>query len=98
EVIANRAEEIITGQYGEYARVHPNDHVNASQSSNDVFPTAVRIAILERNRALSTELQRLASALRAKGDEFRDIVKSGRTHLQDAVPITLGQEFTAFGE
>jgi len=98
EVLANRAEEIITGQYGEYVRVHPNDHVNASQSSNDVFPTAVRIAILEGNRSLLQELQRLVDALRAKGDQFADIVKSGRTHLQDAVPITLGQEFDAFAE
>ena len=98
EVLANRAEEIITGQYGEYVRVHPNDHVNASQSSNDVFPTAVRIAILEGNRGLLLELQRLVEALRAKGDQFADLVKSGRTHLQDAVPITLGQEFDAFAE
>jgi aspartate ammonia-lyase len=98
EVLANRAEEIITGQYGEYARVHPNDHVNASQSSNDVFPTAVRIAILEKDRTLLQELQRLVDAFRAKGGEFADMVKAGRTHLQDAVPITLGQEFDAFAE
>jgi aspartate ammonia-lyase len=98
EVLANRAEEIITGQYGEYARVHPNDHVNASQSSNDVYPTALRIAILEKNRSLLQRLQRLADAFEAKGAEFADVVKSGRTHLQDAVPITLGQEFAAFAE
>jgi aspartate ammonia-lyase len=98
EVLANRAEEIITGQYGEYTRVHPNDHVNASQSSNDVFPTAVRIAILEKNRGLLLQLQRLVDAFHAKGEQFADMVKSGRTHLQDAVPITLGQEFDAYAE
>src|SRR5438034_1549192 len=70
EVLANRAEEILTGHYGEYTRVHPNDHVNASQSSNDVIPTAVRIAVLERNRALLSRLAHLEDTLRAEGQQF----------------------------
>ena len=100
EVLATRAEELlgVEGGRGEYTRVHPNDHVNAGQSSNDVFPTATRLAVLARSRPLLDELDRLIGALRAKGEEFAGIVKSGRTHLQDAVPITLGKEFNAYAE
>jgi aspartate ammonia-lyase len=100
EVLATRAEELlgVEGQRGEYTRVHPNDHVNAGQSSNDVFPTATRLAVLARSLPLLAELDRLIGALRAKGEEFAGVVKSGRTHLQDAVPITLGKEFNAYAE
>ena len=100
EVLATRAEELldVEGQRGEYTRVHPNDHVNAGQSSNDVFPTATRLAVLARSLPLLAELDRLIGALRAKGAEFAGVVKSGRTHLQDAVPITLGKEFNAYAE
>jgi len=77
--------------------VHPNDHVNMSQSTNDVFPTAIRIATLLLLDHLFPQLDALANALDEKGDEFKDVIKSGRTHLQDAVPVTLGQEFSAYG-
>src|SRR5260221_2365576 len=77
--------------------VHPNDHVNASQSSNDVFPSAVHIAAARTLGALIRALDHLASTLEAKAREFADVVKSGRTHLMDAVPITLGQEFAGYG-
>jgi len=96
EVLANRAEEILGGRRGEYRLVHPNDHVNMAQSTNDVFPTAVRLAVIREVRRLGAELSALAAALGDKGVEFADVVKSGRTHLQDAVPITLGQEFAAW--
>jgi fumarate hydratase class II len=76
--------------------VHPNDHVNASQSSNDVFPSAVHIAVAGRLGALTGSLDHLASALERKAGEFADVVKSGRTHLMDAVPVTLGQEFGGY--
>ena len=92
EVIANLANP----QRGEYKPVHPNDHVNMSQSTNDVFPTAIRIAATSLLGKLLPELQRLRDALDRKGDEFADVIKSGRTHLQDAVPVTLGQEFKAY--
>ena len=101
EVLAARAEELLgvdASARGEHTRIHPNDHVNASQSSNDVFPTATRLAVLDRATPLLAELDRLAAAFRAKGEEFAGVVKSGRTHLQDAVPITLGKEFAAYGE
>src|SRR5262249_37092279 len=76
---------------------HPNDHVNMSQSSNDTFPTAMHIAAAERiNHALLPSLKELRNALAAKGDEFADIIKIGRTHLMDAVPLTLGQEFSGY--
>ncbi|HEX3582322.1 MAG TPA: lyase family protein, partial [Thermoanaerobaculia bacterium] len=78
--------------------IHPNDHVNMSQSTNDVFPTAIRIATLLLLDELFAHLDALSSAFLMKGDEFKDVIKSGRTHLQDAVPITLGQEFNAYGE
>src|ERR1043166_4025341 len=78
--------------------IHPNDHVNMSQSTNDVFPTAIRIASLVLLHELFPHLDALAMAFLGKGDEFADVIKSGRTHLQDAVPVTLGQEFRAYGE
>ncbi len=97
EVIANLANISVGGKAGEYKPVHPNDHVNMSQSTNDVFPTAIRIATLMLLGELVPELDALASAFHAKGGEFEDVIKSGRTHLQDAVPVTLGQEFHAYG-
>ncbi|HEY2806033.1 MAG TPA: aspartate ammonia-lyase [Gemmatimonadales bacterium] len=97
EVLANRANEILGGKRGAYAPVHPNDHVNMAQSTNDVIPTAIRLGILLRLESLGTALTSLADAFLAKGKEFDGILKSGRTHLQDATPIRLGQEFTAYG-
>ncbi|HEX8960860.1 MAG TPA: aspartate ammonia-lyase [Geobacteraceae bacterium] len=96
EVLANRAAEILGGVRGDYHIVHPNDHVNMAQSTNDVFPTAMRLAAVRMVLALRPELERVAAALRRKGEEFDRILKSGRTHLQDAVPIRLGQEFAAY--
>jgi aspartate ammonia-lyase len=95
EVIANRATEIGGGKLGEYS-THPNDHVNYGQSTNDVFPTSMRLAALLELEKLYPVLDSLAAALEAKGREFHDILKSGRTHMQDAVPMRLGQEFTAY--
>ncbi len=97
EVISNRAIEIAGGVRGSKDPIHPNDHVNMSQSSNDTFPTAMNIAAVEEviNR-LSPSVRELRDALAAKSDEFKDIVKIGRTHLQDAVPLTLGQEFSGY--
>jgi fumarate hydratase, class II len=95
EVIANRATQILGGNVGEY-HVHPNDHVNMAQSTNDTIPTAVRLGALWRLDELVGTLQTLVDALHTKADEFDDIVKSGRTHLQDAVPVRLGQEFGAY--
>ena len=97
EVLANRAAEILGGKKGEYALVHPNDHVNYGQSTNDVFPTAIRIAVRVYLEELFPVCERLAAAFKEKGREFDDVVKSARTHLQDAVPIRLGQEFAAYG-
>ena len=97
EVLANRAGEILGGKRGEYGKVHPNDHVNMAQSTNDVFPTAMRLAALHMLDRLNPELAALAASLHKKGKEFDHILKSGRTHLQDAVPIRLGQEFEAYG-
>ena len=96
EVIANRAIEIMGGKRGEYKLVHPNDHVNMSQSTNDVFPTAMRVAALLFLKELDLVLARLEKALSAKAKEYDSIIKSGRTHLQDAVPIRLGQEFSGY--
>ena len=93
EVIANRAIELLGGRKGSYSVVHPNDHVNMSQSTNDTMPTALRIAALSSSVGLISALKGLASALKAKSREFSSVIKSGRTHLQDAVPMTLGQEF-----
>jgi aspartate ammonia-lyase len=97
EVIANRANEILGGKLGEYAQVHPNDHVNYGQSTNDVFPTGMRVATLLALETLYPVLDKLASTFHAKAKEFHDVMKSGRTHMQDAVPIRLGQEFAAYG-
>jgi aspartate ammonia-lyase len=96
EVLANIANTALGGKPGDYKPVHPNDHVNMAQSTNDVFPTAMRIASLLELRELYPALDRLQRAFARKGQEFDQIVKSGRTHLQDAVPIRLGQEFTAY--
>jgi aspartate ammonia-lyase len=97
EVLANRAIEILGSKRGDYKLVHPNDHVNMAQSTNDTFPTSMRVAtVLALNEALPA-LVALAAAFEAKGVEFDGIVKSGRTHLQDATPIRLGQEFAAYG-
>ncbi|MBV9624584.1 MAG: aspartate ammonia-lyase [Acidobacteria bacterium] len=96
EVIANRAIQILGGPLGDYSRVHPNDHVNYGQSTNDVFPTAMRLAALLELEELYPVLDLLVSALKRKGEEFHAILKSGRTHLQDAVPMRLGQEFLAY--
>jgi fumarate hydratase class II len=97
EVIAKRANEILTGQRDAKKPVHPNDHVNKGQSSNDVFPTAIHLAaVLELHIKLSPALLELAAALAAKAQEFAGVVKLGRTHLQDATPVTLGQEFAGY--
>ncbi|XP_033207413.1 probable fumarate hydratase, mitochondrial isoform X1 [Belonocnema kinseyi] len=97
EVIANRAIEILGGELGSKSPVHPNDHVNMSQSSNDTFPTAMHIAVaLEINKILLPGLQQLHAALKQKSEEWKDIIKIGRTHTQDAVPLTLGQEFSGY--
>jgi aspartate ammonia-lyase len=97
EVIANRATQLLGGQLGEY-RVHPNDHVNMAQSTNDVIPTAIRLGALWRLDELLSAVNELAVALEQKAGEFDDIVKSGRTHLQDAVPLRMGQEFAAYAK
>src|SRR5437667_5471614 len=97
EVIANRAIELLGGKRGDKKLVHPNDHVNMCQSTNDVFPTAIHVSSAEAiGRKLIPALQLLAKALEQKTIEFDDVVKAGRTHLQDAVPVTLGQEFSAY--
>lgn len=98
EVIANRAIEILGGQRGDYSIVSPNDHVNMAQSTNDTIPTAIRMGCLWRLDELLGVLDRLAETLEAKADEFDDVIKSGRTHLQDAVPVRLGQEFGAYAK
>ena len=97
EVIANRATQILGGELGKYY-VHPNDHVNMAQSTNDVIPTAIRLGALWRLDELLAALKNLQSALEDKSQEFDDIVKSGRTDLQDAVPVRLGQEFSAYAK
>ena len=97
EVIANRATQILGGELGKYY-VHPNDHVNMAQSTNDVIPTAIRLGALWRLDELLAALKNLQSALEGKTREFDGIVKSGRTHLQDAVPVRLGQEFSAYAK
>jgi aspartate ammonia-lyase len=96
EVLANRASEILGGARGEYTLVHPNDHVNMGQSTNDVYPTATRLALLATVASLVASARELADALDAKSRAFAHVLKTGRTHLQDAVPITLGQEFGGF--
>lgn len=96
EVIANRAGQILGEPLGSYKKLHPNDHVNYGQSTNDVFPTAMRLSALLALEDLYPILDSLASSFSAKADEFKDILKAGRTHMQDAVPVTLGQEFAAY--
>ena len=96
EVIANRALELMGHKKGEYQFFSPNDHVNCAQSTNDAYPTAFRYTFFRMNRHLEKALQDLIDAFRAKGEEFKDIIKMGRTQLQDAVPMTSGQEFNAF--
>ena len=97
EVISNRAIEILGGVIGSKAPVHPNDHVNRSQSSNDTFPTAMHIAAAEEiHHRLLPALHTLRNALNDKRHAFKDIIKIGRTHLQDATPLTLGQEFSGY--
>ena len=95
EVIANRALEILGEPKGNYALISPNNHVNMAQSTNDVIPTAIRICTIRKARKM---IEALAAAFEAKGEEFSQVLKMGRTHLQDAVPITLGQEFQAYAE
>jgi aspartate ammonia-lyase len=97
EVLANRANELLGGSRGSYQPIHPNDHVNMAQSTNDVIPTAIRLATLATLPRLFGALEGLSASLLAKGDQFDPIIKSGRTHLQDATPIRLGQEFAAYG-
>ena len=98
EVIANRALELMGHQKGEYKIVDPHDHVNRSQSTNDSYPTSMHIGMALGNEEIVAEFNKLIEAFRAKAEEFKDIVKMGRTQLQDAVPMTLGQEFVAFAE
>jgi fumarate hydratase class II len=99
EVIANRANELLGAPLGAKAPVHPNDHVNRSQSSNDTFPTAMHIAAVRQvHHELLPALEHLLAALQAKADEFIEIIKIGRTHLQDATPLTLGQEFSGYAQ
>jgi aspartate ammonia-lyase len=96
EVIANRALEHAGFVKGQYDKIHPLNHVNASQSTNDVYPTAIKVSLIIEILALLSEVDALREALQVKAQEFRDVIKMGRTQLQDAVPMTLGQEFAAF--
>ncbi|MBP9510335.1 MAG: aspartate ammonia-lyase [Fusobacteriaceae bacterium] len=98
EVVANRAGELLGGELGKYDKVHPNDHVNCGQSTNDVIPTSGKLALLMMCNDLITSLEKLYKILVEKSKEFDHVLKMGRTHLQDAVPIRLGQEFRAFAE
>jgi aspartate ammonia-lyase len=98
EVIANRALEFMGFHKGEYKHCDPHNHVNCAQSTNDAYPTSLHVAIFLLNAKLIAQLRKLVRAFHQKGDEFRDVIKMGRTQLQDAVPMTLGQEFHAFGE
>ena len=97
EVLANRANELLGAPRGSYAPVHPNDHVNMAQSTNDVIPTAIRLAVLKELAPLANAMHALRESLNIKAETFDGIVKAGRTHLQDAMPIRLGQEFRAWG-
>ena len=96
EVIANRALQIMGHEAGEYQYCSPNDHVNCSQSTNDAYPTSVKIATVRSINKLEVALKELIASFAKKGEEFKDVIKMGRTQLQDAVPMTLGQEFTAY--
>ncbi len=98
EVIANRAIELLGGEKGDYSLVNPNDHVNCGQSTNDVFPSAGKLAVLKLLNRAQVQLERLYQALMEKAEEFDDVLKMGRTQLQDAVPIRLGQEFRAYSQ
>lgn len=98
EVIANRALEIMGHQKGEYQYCYPNDHVNCGQSTNDVYPTAIRLALVRMNKHLVSSLTGLIDSLRSKSKEYAEVIKMGRTQLQDAVPMTVGQEFNAFAD
>merc|ERR1719219_1446148 len=97
EVISNRAIKLMGGVLGSKTPVHPNDHVNKSQSSNDTYPTAMHIAVaVELHNTLLPGLRKLDAAILEKADEYKDIIKIGRTHTQDATPLTLGQEFSGY--
>lgn len=96
EVIANRANELLGGRKGDYDFVHPNDHVNFGQSTGDVIQTAGKIAVVKQLKKLQVELKKLYNSYLDKAEEFKDVIKTGRTHLQEALPITLGQEFYAY--
>jgi aspartate ammonia-lyase len=98
EVIANRALELMGYEKGQYEHCHPNNHVNLSQSTNDAYPTAIKLALIYMNHELVVDLKVLVESFRTKGIEFKDVIKMGRTQLQDAVPMTLGQEFEAYAE
>ena len=98
EVIANRAIELLGGSRGDYSIVNPNDHVNMSQSTNDSFPSSMRLAALMAGNEFLAALALLIRSMEAKRDEFDNVIKSGRTHLQDAVPVRLGQEFGGYAE
>ena len=98
EVIANRALRLLGEEPGAYNIIHPNNHVNMSQSTNDVYPSAIKIALLRMAGDLIDEIDRLAGSLLSRGQEFNQVIKMGRTQLQDAVPMTLGQEFTAWAQ
>jgi aspartate ammonia-lyase len=97
EVIANRALEILGAKRGDYERINPNDDVNKSQSSNDVIPTAIRMTAYRLGQSLHHALDNLGHSFMKKGEEFSDVIKAGRTHLHDATPMTLGEEFNAYG-
>lgn len=96
EVIANRSLELMGYEKGDYQHCWPNDHCNCGQSTNDVYPTTIRLTFIEMNKQLVAALERLVASFRKKGEEFKNNIKMGRTQLQDAVPMTSGQEFTAF--
>ena len=96
EVIANRVLELLGHKKGEYQYCSPNDHINCSQSTNDAYPTTIKLAVIKMNESLVKHLSQLINAFRQKGKEFAEVIKMGRTQLQDAVPMTLGQEFEAF--
>jgi aspartate ammonia-lyase len=96
EVLANRANELLGSKKGSYSPIHPNNHVNMSQSSNDVIPAAIRLTLLFHSQAVLSEADKLAAAIEAKSSQFSSIVKAGRTHLMDAVPLTVGDELSAF--
>ncbi|MCX7877056.1 MAG: aspartate ammonia-lyase [Ignavibacteria bacterium] len=98
EVLANRAIELLGGSRGDYSIIHPNDHVNMAQSTNDTFPTAMRIASLRMTESFLPVIKNFRNTLRKKSREFSKVIKSGRTHLQDAAPVTLGQEFSGYAE